>query len=825
MYAGSTALDKPQTTYESVTGQLPETRRDTETHRDIPVAEPVNEQIIHEPAEVEPHHFNSSDDELLMNIDLKEIELLCQQKRTRDSDNIDAASNREPAEGATLGDRSNILPAEEIPEASSLTSSRERRKSLKSLLSKHRRRSRSRKTLDGMDGTSEGGKLYSQLPTAPPSGGNALELAAKGTSDVPTTSVGTTATAVTTTTTVTEPVITTVPSLQQTIDRLNEYWKVQMHGALSEVNELRNRLRAVETQGEQLRTDLQITEHNANTAKTDACLAKINADRAKRKSEKAYALANKGTTVDPDGERDERDVSPTAEAEGASGGAPHGSHSGQFDEFAAEVDHQHDGRDEQVGDHHGNESRRNHHYEQSHSRGDATRRNQDYGSFNPYDASSYHSYNLPNSGRNTDGRDDGRSGRRPSGPPDDNPSGGNGNGGDQDRRTPPRRGRRSPFGEPDPVPPGRAAATAGNGNPKNYGVKYEKFLGKDDDWLAFRQNFENITDIYGHDDQLAKRLLVTRMSKDALYSVTDLDPRDARYPTLTSFLDAYEARFMPAAATALAQTRYEQSIQQKTETVQQWHNRARELFRRAYPAYKNVWATDIRLINKFAIGLRSAGQKVQVIRSEPRTYREALVAAEKEQGVIERITADPMKRRGMLEHDQFDSIGAMQPEATCKLCGMRGHYVINCRKLDYASKLVKRSISSRPTKRENRRSKPMKKKSKFATSRRTPSNKNRSYRFSNKRYPRKGRRFGKKSTNEFNRGRKKNFRNLSQLVAQLLSEEDEVPEGEEAEEPAGTEEEEEESEPESETESESGESEDEDTDIPEKDEEDSEEED
>ena len=254
---------------------------------------------------------------------------------------------------------------------------------------------------------------------------------------------------------------------------------------------------------------------------------------------------------------------------------------------------------------------------------------------------------------------------------------------------------------------------------KGLGIKYPTFnQDAGEDWLSFRRNFENVAQVYGHPTSLVKKILVACMGKQACNTVLDIQSQN--YTSFASLLDAYEERFMPTQSTAFAQTKYDNAVQQKLEPIQVYHNRLRDLFRRAFPARRDAWHTEKVLIKKFALGLRNQSAKVQIIRSECATYQDALRIAQREQGVLETLTHDPSRRRGphvpsmdqgdpmeidalndfitepsdsslttnssfSFSEDGTTSVLAIR-ETNCKLCNQPGHYVVSCPKLPAAQK-------------------------------------------------------------------------------------------------------------------------------------------
>jgi hypothetical protein len=163
----------------------------------------------------------------------------------------------------------------------------------------------------------------------------------------------------------------------------------------------------------------------------------------------------------------------------------------------------------------------------------------------------------------------------------------------------------------------------------------------------------------------------------AASAVNELDPGD--YLTVEAMLDAYEAKFMPAASSALAQTIFEQATQKAAETVLDWHSRLYALWKRAYPS-----STDATpLIRRFALGLTVMSTRKEILRRRAATYSDALDIAQTEEAV-NRATQSTAMNQAIMPAQTMEEpmdINAVSPAtARCFNCGVIGHLRKDCTK-------------------------------------------------------------------------------------------------------------------------------------------------
>jgi hypothetical protein len=222
-------------------------------------------------------------------------------------------------------------------------------------------------------------------------------------------------------------------------------------------------------------------------------------------------------------------------------------------------------------------------------------------------------------------------------------------------------------------------ATAGAKPPPMPNIK---FYDAGDDWYSFRRTFESMCDYQGYTDEKGKVALAFCMRDSASKVTEDIKPGD--HTTIKEMIEAYEKRFVPAAASALAQTKFEQAAQQHKETLREWHGRIRALYLRAYPTGKK---DDVQLIRRFSQGIYRSNIRMQTMRDRPQTYADALDTAQNEQSVLDaqdpKIGTDAgyiKPRTTIKDMGEPMEIGAIQAMGACYNCGQSGHISRSCPK-------------------------------------------------------------------------------------------------------------------------------------------------
>ena len=242
-------------------------------------------------------------------------------------------------------------------------------------------------------------------------------------------------------------------------------------------------------------------------------------------------------------------------------------------------------------------------------------------------------------------------------------------------------------------------------------VKIDTFSNESkEDWLVYKHHFSQGRHLNGLTDDEAKLALAASMRGRAAAAVMDIRP-DIQGETFDQFQLQYENRFVPASASQLARTRFEQAQQNKSEDILDFHARLRMLWNKAYPAAQS----EELLIRTFSFGLKRKEVREQVVRSNPQNYGAALEAAQNESSVLASCRGEfgnvqtnrgvePMeigsinalkqvgKSLAALERQRQGGGAAPKAEAprtgNCHFCGKPGHWKGQCNLLAKAKKFV-----------------------------------------------------------------------------------------------------------------------------------------
>ena len=167
----------------------------------------------------------------------------------------------------------------------------------------------------------------------------------------------------------------------------------------------------------------------------------------------------------------------------------------------------------------------------------------------------------------------------------------------------------------------QGAARAGTTRPKLNLFK----RGSSHLWRAWRRRFYMVANENGWNDAQQRVNLAAAMDEEANQAVQDID-YNAPGMTIELLLNAYENRFMPQAAGAVARAEFKTARQLPGETVVDWHTRAREAFLRAHPQANAE--LDQNLIDCYVEGLSDPTIRDYTMDQQPATYAAALHAAE-----------------------------------------------------------------------------------------------------------------------------------------------------------------------------------------------------
>ena len=222
------------------------------------------------------------------------------------------------------------------------------------------------------------------------------------------------------------------------------------------------------------------------------------------------------------------------------------------------------------------------------------------------------------------------------------------------------------------------------------GVKVEPLSStKSTDWIAWRDNFVIAADINHWGHQRARREIARAMQGAAKMAVRDIPIGDvAVADNFHQLLQAYEARFMPAAASDLARSEFKEARQKEQETILEWHARLRELYTRAYPNLNAAAvAASLDLRDAFILGLADPSIKADTWKARPANFNAALGEATSIRAGL--MVLGGHQHGGFEIKKEMNSIGAGAGfggkfAGQCYNCGYTGHRARDCRRAEGA---------------------------------------------------------------------------------------------------------------------------------------------
>ena len=160
----------------------------------------------------------------------------------------------------------------------------------------------------------------------------------------------------------------------------------------------------------------------------------------------------------------------------------------------------------------------------------------------------------------------------------------------------------------------------GQGRVQGGAHKLEKFsTGDQAEWITWRASFLLAAEINGWNDLRQRREAKAAMTGVAANHIAHIDIVQVPAITIEDLLNQYEAIFLPEAGQKLSRAEFDSATQGPNETIQNWHNRIRALFRRAFP---NVDVDNSRqAIERFIVGLSDPDILFNVHRANPNTFQ------------------------------------------------------------------------------------------------------------------------------------------------------------------------------------------------------------
>ena len=203
------------------------------------------------------------------------------------------------------------------------------------------------------------------------------------------------------------------------------------------------------------------------------------------------------------------------------------------------------------------------------------------------------------------------------------------------------------------------------------------------DWITWRRNFNIATNINTWDNRRARREIGASMISDALDYVGDIDIGDVdNAAPYIELLDAYEHRFLPAAAGAEARVSVRDAKQEEQETLPAWNARMRRLYQRAHPGM-NAAALEANqdLRDTFILGIADAGIRKLTWDGMPADYAASLVLSTGFDASSRIVGGAPAKIKiepGIHTLEDVNAIKNGTP-TRCFYCDRPGHYKRDCR--------------------------------------------------------------------------------------------------------------------------------------------------
>lgn len=148
------------------------------------------------------------------------------------------------------------------------------------------------------------------------------------------------------------------------------------------------------------------------------------------------------------------------------------------------------------------------------------------------------------------------------------------------------------------------------------------------DWMTWRNHYDQVAAINDWGNARQLREIQASMDGKAAKQVAGMVPDmpDAAGNGGTppqEFLDRYQEKFLPPAASRMARSSFLYACQESSEGILDWHSRVKSLYRRANPNDQE-WETRNALIDQFVLHLADSDVAKYVFDRQPANIDEAL---------------------------------------------------------------------------------------------------------------------------------------------------------------------------------------------------------
>lgn len=251
---------------------------------------------------------------------------------------------------------------------------------------------------------------------------------------------------------------------------------------------------------------------------------------------------------------------------------------------------------------------------------------------------------------------------------------------------------------------------------------YHHIIGETFCWPLWRVYYVVRAERMGWSHQEARENLPLYMGEaTAFFTTADISTRQTEECwTLDDLLDKYEEKFNPTSGAEIAKAAFENSVQQKSEGLLQWHNRVKILYQQAHPGKRD----EEILIRHFQRGILAKPVADWISDHSPTTYDYALKLACRKMGTLTQFNykmfhqtphgnthgyaqgqsfsqqkryRQPQPRSEPMEVNTMESRD--HSKLICYACNRKGHIRPNCPSKERISSLIDSALPNSNAKR------------------------------------------------------------------------------------------------------------------------------